>query len=108
MADKWDSHLFRRLSGAFAGLLFDDARQVFTTQKGIDGAALVIDPPMASIVDVIGADTYICEAPAGTASSAPGWRIQKITVSGGTTSILWANGGRFDQVADNRASMTFS
>lgn len=108
MADKWSSHFIRGLQGAFANLLWHDSNQIFAPMKGIDGAALVIDPPLASIVEAAGADTYICEAPAGTAANEAGWRIQKITVAGGVTSTTWANGGQFDQVADNRASLSYS
>lgn len=108
MARQWTSHFFDQLSGAFANLLWHDTEQQFAPQKAINGAGLVLDPPMASIIDVVGADTYICEAPAGTAASESGWRIQKITVSGGTTTTTWANGGKFDQVAANRDSLTYA
>ena len=106
MARQWNSHFLERAQ-AFMGLLWHDENQMFAPQKGIEGAALVSDMPLASIIEVSGADTYICEAKPGTAETEPGWRIQKVTVSGGVTSITWANGGRFDQVAANRASLSY-
>lgn len=49
--------------------------------------------------------TYVCEASAvGTATSAAGWRIKRITVSGNITTIQWGGTGAFDQIADNRAT----
>jgi hypothetical protein len=65
--------------------------------------------PLALIVDsaTTAGYTYICEALPGTLSSAAGWRIQKITDATGTT--VWADGNaKFDNVADNRASLTYS
>lgn len=51
--------------------------------------------------------TYIGEAPVGAATSAADWRIQKITVSGSTTTITWAS-SKFDQIWDNRASLSYN
>jgi hypothetical protein len=49
--------------------------------------------------------TYIGEAVPGTATSDAGWRIQRVTVSGTTTTIEWGGGGsKFDQIWDNRAT----
>lgn len=109
MADKFNSIFFRvvDLRGAFANLLFDDTAEGLTVQKAVNGAGVVIDPPMASIIEVSGADTYICEAPAGTDASAPGWRCQKVNVTGGVTTTTWADGGRFSQVAANRTILNY-
>lgn len=110
MADKFNSIFFRvhELRGAFASLLFDEVSEGLTVQKAIDGAGVVIDPPMASIIEIVGSDTYICEAPAGTDASAPGWRCQKLSVSGGVTTTTWADGGRFSQVAANRTGLVYA
>lgn len=53
---------------------------------------------------------YLCEAAPGTASSAAAWRIQKLTFgTDGDVSIKWADGNtNFDNVADNRASLTYT
>lgn len=59
---------------------------------------LLVDAPSSTV-------TYVCEAAAvGTATSAAGWRIKRITVSGTQTLIQWAGTGSFDQIADNRAT----
>jgi hypothetical protein len=73
-----------------------------------------IGAPLASIVDTTTTanTTYICEAVAGSASSAASWRIQRIVVSGGITTTTWAGSagsyGRFNQVADDRATLTYA
>lgn len=58
---------------------------------------------------------YICEADAGTASSAAKWRIQKLAYvvsgngAGQTESIFWANGSdEMNAVCDNRAALNYS
>lgn len=67
------------------------------------------DRVLASLIDesTVGT-TYVCEAPAGTATSAAGWRIQRIVVAGNVTRITWAAGGAMTQVADNRAALTYA
>jgi hypothetical protein len=58
----------------------------------------VIDTASATV-------TYVCEAQAvGTATSAAGWRIKRITAAGNVTTIQWGGTGAFDQIADNRAT----
>jgi hypothetical protein len=58
----------------------------------------VIDAPSAEV-------TYVCEAAAvNTATSAPAWRIKRVTVAGTVTTIQWGGTGAFDQIADNRAA----
>ena len=52
--------------------------------------------------------TYIGKATPGTATSVSLWQIQKIDTTTGTV-ITWADGnGDFDNVWDNRTSLTYS
>lgn len=63
---------------------------------------------LKQIIEDLGTGTtYIGEAPVGAATSSASWRIQKIVVSGGTTTITWAS-SKFDQIWDNRASLSYS
>ncbi len=55
----------------------------------------------------VGSIDYLGEAVIGTATSAPSWRIKKIDNSSGIV-ITWADTGAFDQIWDNRASLTYS
>lgn len=56
----------------------------------------------------VGGITYIGEAIPGTATSAAGWRIQRITVAGTTTTIEWVgSGSKFNQIWDNRTSLSY-
>lgn len=50
---------------------------------------------------------YVCEAPAGSATASAVWRIKRVDVSTGITT--WADGNtNFDNVADNRAALSYS
>lgn len=64
--------------------------------------------PMDSLVDEASETvTYFCTAPVGSATSAPVWQVMRATVSGSVTTYQYAGEGLFDQVADNRASLTY-
>lgn len=81
----------------------------YDNQKGDLGFVYSIAAPLASIVDstTTAGSVYTCEAAPGSATSAAVWRIsKKVTATGVTT---WANGdGNFDNIADNRASISYS
>lgn len=61
----------------------------------------IIDEPNANTI-------YICEALIGTASSASLWRVQRITTAGTVKTIRFAGTGAFDQIANNRAALTYA
>lgn len=50
--------------------------------------------------------TYFGEASPGTAEADDEWRISRMTNS--TKSILWAGGGKFVNVWNDRASLSYS
>lgn len=88
--------------------LLNDAQQHELAQ-GKGGAIFTISAALAKIIDTTttAGVTYTCEAVPGSASSAAVWRISKTTSSTGVTQ--WADGnGNFDNIADNRASLTYS
>lgn len=58
---------------------------------------------LATVGDV----DYIGEAAIGTATSTASWRIKKVDSATGVI-VQWAGTGVFDQVWDNRASLTYS
>lgn len=52
---------------------------------------------------------YVGEAALNSSASAAVWRIRKIETSGTVLSVLWADGNQaFDNVWDNRASLSYS
>lgn len=55
----------------------------------------------------VGAVDYVGEASIGTATSAASWRIKKVDSTTGLI-LQWAGTGVFDQVWDNRASLSYS
>jgi len=56
-----------------------------------------------------GTVTYIGEATTGTTTSSSNWRIKRLTQSGSVLIIEWADGnGNFDNIWDNRTSLTYS
>jgi len=53
--------------------------------------------------------SYVGEASPGTATSAAGWRVKRIDETGGDIVVEWADGDSdFDNVWDNRASLSYS
>ncbi|WP_343684011.1 hypothetical protein [Asticcacaulis sp.] len=53
---------------------------------------------------------YIGEAPAGSPTNKPVWRIQKLTydAAGDVTNVQWAEAGNCNQIWDNRLSLTYA
>jgi len=81
----------------------------YDNQKGDLGVAYYLQAPLAKIVDssTTAGSTYTCEAAPGALSSAAAWRISKTVAATGVTT--WADGnGNFDNIADNRASLTYA
>ena len=113
------SRVWMWLSGAFCGILLasftlqsqggnfpgeqpvysrDQGRQsrLFYVAGGSDGAEKV---------------EYICTADSGVATSAARWQVTRLTydTSDRVSTIQWAGGNdAFDQICDNRASLTYS
>lgn len=76
------------------------------------GAAYVesLDNSNISIVDAnADGNTYFGEAPAGSATSAAVWKVQRMLVSGGTKTFQYANGSTgAGNIWDNRTSLTYA
>lgn len=73
------------------------------------GSLLTTDGALDSIVDstTTAGYVYFCDAVVGTATSAAAWRISRINTSTGVTRFASGSQGLFNQVADNRASLTY-
>jgi hypothetical protein len=74
------------------------------------GALETIDSALATQLDEASATvTYVGKALPGTATSAALWRVFRMTETGGDLSIEYADGdANFDNVWDNRASLSYS
>ena len=68
-----------------------------------------IDTSYAVRLDSIDANTtYVGEAPIGANGTESRWRLRKLVQDGSVLSIFWADGNQsFDNVWDNRASLTY-
>ena len=56
-----------------------------------------------------GNDTYIAEAEPGTLQATAKWRCKKVSVSGDTTTVTWADGDcKFDNVATDLTALSYS
>lgn len=76
--------------------------EVATPGGTAEPLALLLDEASATI-------SYVGEAAAGTAQSAAAWRIKRITTSGGSLTIEWADGNtNFDNIWANRVALTYS
>lgn len=63
--------------------------------------------PMKEYLDEVSSTVlYYGEAVIGTATSAAGWRIKRVTQVGGSTLIDWAS-PNFDQIWDNRTALSY-
>jgi hypothetical protein len=52
---------------------------------------------------------YVGKAVPGTLSSEAAWQMQRLTYVGGDLTLLeWADAGKFTQVWDDRASLSYS
>jgi hypothetical protein len=52
--------------------------------------------------------TYVGKAAQGSATSAAVWQVFRVTVAGTITTIEYAGTGLFDQIWDDRATLTYS
>lgn len=82
------------------------AGELLTSGGGSGTAAATL----ATIVDEVSASiTYLGKADPGTATASALWQIQRITTSGTTTTVQFADGNSdFDNVWNNRASLSYS
>ena len=74
-----------------------------TTLQTISFGGFKFTIRLATVGDV----DYVGEAVIGTATSAASWRIKKVDSASGIV-ITWAGTGVFDQIWDNRASLSYS
>lgn len=74
-----------------------------TTLQTISFGGFKFTLRLATVGDV----DYVGEAAIGTATSAASWRVKKVDSATGII-IQWAGTGVFDQVWDNRASLSYS
>lgn len=65
-----------------------------------------ISYPQTTLIDDTGTYKYIGSADPGTATSAAKWSVCRVTNA--TGSIYYANSGAFNQIWDNRASLTYA
>lgn len=93
----------------------DDSIAIGDTSGNLVGVSakkgLVVDANQYAVqIDAASASvTYVGKATIGTATSAASWQVMKISVSGNVTSITWAAGSNaFNQIWDNRASLSYS
>lgn len=99
---------------------FDSATRPENTNSEEHGAAgdistgrrlkYVQDVPLKKIIDEESATvTYICEAAPSVTTSQALWRIRKIDTTTNPTTIFFADGNDlFDNVADDRVSLSYS
>ena len=79
-------------------------------QTEVEGTVTANSPTEAVIIDdVTTANTvYICKAPIGTLTNTASWQIAKLDTSSGLIKT-WADGNSlFDNIADNRDSLSYS
>ena len=82
-----------------------------STNEIVDKRVIIVPPSTVaydSLIDNTNSGyIYVGEAAVGSATSASAWRISKIT-TGVSPTILYAGGGAFTQIWDNRASLVYA
>lgn len=77
-----------------------------------NGAVIVEGKPESTFMDVVSSSvSYVGKAPAGSLTSNAVWRIFKLTTDTitGSISIMYADGNpNYDNIWDNRASLSYS
>lgn len=95
-------------------ILIDNGSETNYTARSSENAGIHIQHVRTDLeavykvqVDDTGTYIYLGWAATGTANNAALWRIARITAASG--SRVWADGnGNFDNIWDDRASLTFS
>lgn len=78
-------------------------------QRYVDGAAATVSGALALKMDQADSSVlYVGEASIESLTSAPVWRIKKLTTVGGLTDLQWADKGKFSQVWDDHLNLTYS
>lgn len=92
--------------------VFDAVNKLLAIKSyGYDGQNYQVNKSenLNSKITVVGSDTYIGVAAPGTAQATAKWQCKKVSESGGTTTITWADGNAsFDNVATDLTSLTYS
>jgi len=89
----------------------DDFALKKTMNYESDGTSAIapITKLTAKKITVDGSDTYVATAPIGSDQADPVWQAKKIAVSGGDTTITWADGdANFDNSATDLKTLTYS
>ena len=90
---------------ALADRQFDKFRD---TANGETAVAVINDETYDKLIDEADANTtYVGEATIGTELSEAKWRIYRVKTSGTVTSIRYPGSYAFDQVWNDRASLTY-
>jgi len=86
----------------------DKEAQKFVEDPSGDTAVRVISGDETKSLQVDSGSTYVYvgRAESGSATSSAVWRICRITKSSGVK--LWADSGKYSQIWDNRASLTYA
>lgn len=95
----------------------DKAQQAFAAFPGSVRISNITELPQTDIqyatqIDDVSTTgvTYVGQASIGTSTNSPSWRIKKIDETGTpiTMTVKYTGGGAFNQIWDNRTSLTYS
>lgn len=87
---------------------YDISSTKFGDKRALD-VNVEVQKEYATIIDDVSPITYIGKAQAGSAKSGAVWQIKKMVETGPDLEITFADGNaNFDNIWDNRASLTYS
>lgn len=79
----------------------------FETPDGKTGVRTGDDSKTITLVSQTSSYIYIGTALTQSSKSASVWKIKRVQISGGDVEILLADGGNFNQVWDDRETLTY-
>lgn len=81
---------------------------IFDILKAYHDGTATSQTPASRIDDAGGGVSYVGKAAIGSATLSAAWQIQRLTEVTGDLTIEWADGNaNFDNIWDNRASLTY-
>lgn len=93
-------YVFNAAGNTFLPVRGDAAGNILTGSGSSPSAIRLDNTTTANVI-------YVGKATPGTATSSTTWQVQKIDQSTGTV-ITWSDTGKFTQIWDNRAILTYA
>jgi len=89
---------------------YGDGNMQVPDQPLTNRSLVVLDQDVLKMIDdyAVAGTEYVGKAICGANTASPVWQIQRMVTVGSVDTITWADGdGKFDNIWDNRAALTY-